>query len=186
MQAGLGLATILEVYRSSVQENAQDAYRTHRFNCTISPQVAECSLVYDSYREEYAVKNRPLRDQVRCSICSEKSVGCLSFATYSLCPCVCVHRRKVTQDFSTFLLRCLPLFLSREGFSLPFPSSTVKSNFVYPRINRSPLVGHVFFWVNDTTGYTLVKKRHSRVPTYLQRETDTADWLTPTFTLPCE
>ena len=39
--------------------------------------------------------------------------------------------------------------------------------------------------VNVTTGYTLVKTRHSRVPTYLQRETDTADWLTPTFTLPC-
>ena len=33
-------------------------------------------------------------------------------------------------------------FLSREGFSHPFPSSTVKSNFVYPRrSNRSPLVG---------------------------------------------
>ena len=35
-----------------------------------------------------------------------------------------------TQDFSsTFLLRrCVPLFLSREGFSSSFPSSTVKSN----------------------------------------------------------
>ena len=55
------------------------------------------------------------------------------------------HRRKVTQDFSTFLLRCLPSFLSREGFSRPFPSSTVKSNFVYPRINCPPLVGHYFF-----------------------------------------
>ena len=41
------------------------------------------------------------------------------------------------------------------------------------------------YWVNDTTGYTLVKKRHNTVPTYLQRETDTADWSTPTFTLPC-
>ena len=40
-------------------------------------------------------------------------------------------------------------------------------------------------WVNITRGYTLVKTRHSRVPTYLQRETDTADWSTPTFTLPC-
>ena len=28
---------------------------------------------------------------------------------------------------------------------LAFPSSTVTSNFVYPRINCSPLVGHVFF-----------------------------------------
>ena len=39
--------------------------------------------------------------------------------------------------------------------------------------------------VNVTTGYTLVKRRHSRLPTYLQRETDTADWSTPTFNLPC-
>ena len=39
--------------------------------------------------------------------------------------------------------------------------------------------------VNVTTGYALVKTRHSRVPTYLQRETDRADWSTPTFTLPC-
>ena len=42
------------------------------------------------------------------------------------------HRRKVIQDFSsTFFLRCVPLFFSREGFSHSFPSSTVKSNFVY-------------------------------------------------------
>ena len=39
--------------------------------------------------------------------------------------------------------------------------------------------------VNVTIGYTLVKTRHGRVPTYLQRETDPADWSTPTFTLPC-
>ena len=37
----------------------------------------------------------------------------------------------VTQDFSTFLLRGLPSFFSREGFSRFFPSSTVMSNFVY-------------------------------------------------------
>ena len=35
----------------------------------------------------------------------------------------------VTQDFSsTFLLRCVPLLFSGEGFSRCFPSSTVKSN----------------------------------------------------------
>ena len=70
---------------------------------------------------------------------------------YCVCVCVCVcflpihsghrvhwtyqpgsHRRTVTQDSSsTFLLRCMPLFFSREGFSHSFPSSTVKSNFVY-------------------------------------------------------
>ena len=39
------------------------------------------------------------------------------------------HRRKVTQDFSsTFFLRCVPYFFSREGFSHSFLSSTVKSN----------------------------------------------------------
>ena len=35
------------------------------------------------------------------------------------------HRREVTQDFSAFLLRSLPSFLSRERFSRPFPPSTV-------------------------------------------------------------
>ena len=33
------------------------------------------------------------------------------------------------------------IFLSRE-VGRSFPSATVKSNFVYPRHNRSPLVGH--------------------------------------------
>ena len=56
------------------------------------------------------------------------------------------HRRKDTRGFSTFLLRCLTSFLSREGFSRPFPSSTVKSSFVYPRNNRSPLVGIISFF----------------------------------------
>ena len=76
----------------------------------------------------------------------------------SMCVCVCFlpiysgrqqvrwmyqlgsHRRKVTLGFSsTFLLRCMPLFFSREGFSRSSRSSTVKSNFVYFRFNRSPL-----------------------------------------------
>ena len=75
---------------------------------------------------------------------------------YSVCVCVCVcvvmpfildvrlvdAPAGVTQDSSTFLLRCC---LSREGFSRPFPSSTVKSNFVCLRINRSPLVGYDFY-----------------------------------------
>ena len=48
------------------------------------------------------------------------------------------HRRKVTQDFSTFLpSSVLVLIFSREGFSRPFPSSTMKSNFVHPRTNPS-------------------------------------------------
>ena len=40
--------------------------------------------------------------------------------------------------FPSFSGACLN-FLSREGFSRSFPSSTVKSNFVYPRHNSSPL-----------------------------------------------
>ena len=35
--------------------------------------------------------------------------------------------------------------LSREGLSRPFSSSTVESNFVYPRIDRSPLVGYYYY-----------------------------------------
>ena len=66
-----------------------------------------------------------------------KFVGCTSRG----------HRRKITRDFSsTFLLRCMPLFFLREGFSRLFSSSTVKSNFVYQRFNRSPFVGHFFFF----------------------------------------
>ena len=61
------------------------------------------------------------------------------FSSHSFCtsssldvPAGVTHRRKVTQDFlSTFFLRCVPSFFSREGFSHSFPSSTVKSNFVY-------------------------------------------------------
>ena len=55
--------------------------------------------------------------------------------------CMCVHfildvrfadvPAGVTQDSSTLLLRCLPKFFSREGFSRSFPSSTVKSNSVF-------------------------------------------------------
>ena len=38
---------------------------------------------------------------------------------------------------------CVPENLvSRDGFSRPFPLSTVNSSFVYPRNNRFPLVGH--------------------------------------------
>ena len=58
------------------------------------------------------------------------------------------HRRKATQDFSsTFFLRCVPLFFSRKGFSHSFPSSTVKSNFVYERFNRFPPVGHIYIYI---------------------------------------
>ena len=82
------------------------------------------------------------------------------------------HRRKVTQDFSsTFLLRCVPLFFSREGFSRSFPSSTVKSNLcANVLINRSPLVGHFYFHFHffseekfELPGFELTSQRVRRL-----------------------
>ena len=61
------------------------------------------------------------------------------------------------QDFSsTFLLRCMPLFSSREGLNRSFPSSTVKSNFVCYRFNHSPLVGQL-------PGFELTSQRVKRL-----------------------
>ena len=62
-----------------------------------------------------------------------------------------VTQRKVKQDFSfTFLLRCLPSIFCQEGFNGSFPSSTVKSNFVYNNeiITVLHLLGHfiLFFY----------------------------------------
>ena len=88
---------------------------------------------------------------------------CVCVCLLNVCVCVLYHpiyserqtcgrtsrghtgSRKATRDFSTFRLRCLPSFLSREAFSRPFHSLTLKSNFVYPRIDCSPLVGHDIF-----------------------------------------
>ena len=90
-----------------------------------------------------------------------------SFATavcVSVCVCVCVFvvipfilevrvvdaPAGITQEEGHigFLIH-LPsavLALIFHARRRPFPSSTVKSNVVYPRTNRSPLVGHVFFF----------------------------------------
>ena len=49
----------------------------------------------------------------------------------------------VTQDFSsTFLLRCVPSFFSREEFSHSFPSSTVKTKLVYQVLYNDLIVLH--------------------------------------------
>ena len=37
-------------------------------------------------------------------------------------------------------------FSREKNSAIPFPSSTVKSNFVYQRFNRSPPVGHLFLF----------------------------------------
>ena len=58
----------------------------------------------------------------------------------------------VTQDIFTFLLKCLPYFFLREGFSRPFPSSNVKSYFVYPRYKRSSFVGHDIYILSSFLG----------------------------------
>ena len=73
-----------------------------------------------------------LRSQVVCVVCvlSSHLFWTSDLWTHQLGS----HRRKAKQDFSTFLLRYLPYFLSREGFSRYFPSSTMKSNIVYPRL----------------------------------------------------
>ena len=68
----------------------------------------------------------------------------------------------VTQEegHTGFLIHLPPavhaFILSREGFSRSFPSSTVKSNFVYSRINPSPFVGHffIYFLVRKNTSVT--------------------------------
>ena len=57
------------------------------------------------------------------------------------------NRRKATQYFSsTFLLRCMPYFFSRQVFSRSFPSSsTVKSIFCTNELIVLRLLGILFF-----------------------------------------
>ena len=67
----------------------------------------------------------------------------------------------------------MPLLFSLEGFSHSFPSSTVKSNFVYKRFNRSPLVGHFYFYflffseeISQLPGFELTSQRVRRLRGY--------------------
>ena len=98
------------------------------------------------------------------------------------------HRRKVTQDFSSaFLLRCVPSFFSREGFSHSFPSSTVKSNFCVSTIwslstrwvfyyfflvRKIPFTGieltsqrviRGWLWATGATGRTIIKQSSNNI-----------------------
>ena len=76
------------------------------------------------------------------------------------------HRRKVTQNStSTFLLPCMSLFFSREGFS-SFPSSTVKSTlfFISPTIKSFSNCWAFFFWGGG--GKIPVTGIRTHVPTY--------------------
>ena len=93
-------------------------------------------------------------------------------------------------DLRRFLLSSVVLIVIGEipgpifhcGATRLTPMPCTMYGFPLPNVSRKFLV---LGRVNVTPGYTLIKTRHSRVPTYLQRETDTADWSMPTFTLPC-
>ena len=65
----------------------------------------------------------------------------------------------------TFLARRIQPFISLVDREVEFCR-----NFVYKQINRSPLVGHFYFWGNDTTWCTLVILRHNRVLLFIQLE----------------
>ena len=108
---------------------------------------------------------RPCRSSSVCCVCVLSSH---LFRTSDLWTYQPGRHRKVTQDFSTFLLRSFPSFLSREGFSRPFFSSTVKSNFVYLRIDRSPLVGRKNPVRVSAPRFELTSQRQkvSRLPQY--------------------
>ena len=79
----------------------------------------------------------------------------------------------VTQDSSsTFLLRCVPLFFSREGFSRSFPSSTVKSNLCNTNdLIVPPLLGIFFSFFfsegkSQLPGFELTSQRVRRLRGY--------------------
>ena len=67
-----------------------------------------------------------------------------------------------TQDVSSaFLLRCLPSFFSREGFRCAFPSSKVRSNFVYVL----HLLGIFYFFVSKNLSSCDDTEIRTHVPT---------------------
>ena len=75
------------------------------------------------------------------------------------------HRRKVAQDFSTFF-RCLPKLFSREGFSRSFPSSTVKSNFVYTHeLTVLRLLGMIYLFFEENFSSFDCTEIRTHVPT---------------------
>ena len=114
-----------------------------------------CGAYLNSYREEDLAAPFPRRPRNRISNFVYPRIDRSLYSCWAcfFCVCVCVlsshlfrtsglwtyllgsHRKKVAQDFSAFLLRCLPSFFSREEFSRSFPSSTVRSNFVYSCTN---------------------------------------------------
>ena len=92
----------------------------------------------------------------------------------------------VTQDFLyTFLLRCMPLVFSQEGFSRSSPSSTVKSNLVcfYNDIIVLYLMGIFFFFFffssekkSQLPRFELASQRVRRLQGY--QLSYQGDWLT--------
>ena len=80
------------------------------------------------------------------------------------------HRRKVTQEEGHTGFLHLPsavlasIFIARR-IQHPFPSSTVKTNFVYPRNNRSPLVKIPVCVTTSRFELTSQRQKVSRLPT---------------------
>ena len=79
-------------------------------------------------------------------------------------------KRKVTQDFSsTFLLRCVPEFFSREGFSHSFPSSTESRVLSTYDLIVLHLLGFFFFFSEKKSrlpGFELTSERVRRLRGY--------------------
>ena len=99
-----------------------------------------------------------------------------------VCACVCVvipfildvrlvdAPAGVTQDFSTFLLWCVPLSFSREGFSRSFPSSTVKSilctnDLIVLHLLRIHIYIYYFFFVRKNPSSCDDTEIRTHVPT---------------------
>ena len=91
-----------------------------------------------------------------------------------MCVCVCFlpinsgHQVRWTYQPGFFIhlpsaVRAL-MFLAK-GIHHSFPSSTVKSNFVYQQFNRSPLVGHFIFILFYFSQKNPVYRDRTHIPT---------------------
>ena len=89
------------------------------------------------------------------------------------------------EDYTGFLIHLpsavLALNFSRERFSHSFPSSTVKSNLVYQRTNRSPLLIELFFVRKNTSSApTNVETVHQASLFHIESNLDRLGMFSPT------
>ena len=146
---------VVTVLQTSIESTVYNRGETLRYSVTYMTGLGGTHNVHQNRGQRQTMKLNT--SELLCCMLGLESVSNSSeselIAEYSfrgITVCVCVlpshlfwtsdlwtrqpgsHKRKVTRDFaSTFLLRCLPYFLSREGFSHSFPSPTVKSNLMY-------------------------------------------------------